>query len=159
VLIGVISDTHIPSRSRSLPIQLVDALEKVDLIIHAGDLTGVNLLTELKALAPVKSVYGNSDSWEIRRILPRTALITVGSFQIGVIHGDRMGFPLHDRLISLFPEANCIVYGHTHVPCCTMIGGVLLFNPGSPTDKRGCPHYTYGILRIDRSLHGEIINL
>ena len=85
--IGVVSDTHIPSRARTLPKALVEGLFGVDLIIHAGDLLKDYVLYELEEIAPVEAVAGNNDDYYMQSMLPHKKVINAGRFRIGITHG------------------------------------------------------------------------
>lgn len=127
------------------------------MILHAGDLADESVLIELEALAPVKAVYGNVDSWPLRRTLPRLLQIPVGAFEIGLIHGDGPDRARTlDRAARAFPRAHCVVFGHSHQPMCEWRENQLLFNPGSPTDRRRSPRCSYGFLYVGDQIEGEI---
>lgn len=159
VRIGVLSDTHVPTRAKALPPVLFEAFRGVAMILHAGDLTTRDVLDELEAIAPVHAVRGNVDPPEVARLLPARRVIEVEGVKIGLIHGDgpsRAKTP--ERALKAFDGVQCVVFGHTHIPLCERRGGVLLFNPGSPTDRRGQPRYSYGFLtvaggRVDGEIH------
>ncbi|HHT25690.1 MAG TPA: metallophosphoesterase family protein [Firmicutes bacterium] len=156
--IGVVSDTHIPARARSLPAQLFTGLMGVDMILHAGDLVDMQVLTELAVLAPVYAVHGNVDPIEIKRRLPRTRIVEAGAFRIGLVHGHGPGGNTPQRALQTFNDVHCVVFGHSHQALCERRGEVLLFNPGSPTDKRWSEKHSYGILTVtDAGNTGEII--
>jgi putative phosphoesterase len=156
--IGVVSDTHMPVRARSLPAQLFTGLLDVDMILHAGDLVDLQVLAELSVLAPVYAVYGNVDPVEVRRHLPRTRIVEAGSYRIGLVHGNGPGNNTPERALHTFSDVDCVVFGHSHCALCEQRGKVLLFNPGSPTDKRWSEKHSYGILTvIDSGISGEIV--
>lgn len=81
--IGVISDTHVPVRARALPGEVLRIFAGVDLILHAGDLVTLDVLDELRAIAPVFAVRGNVDHPEVQERLPAVLRIEVG--QSGVV--------------------------------------------------------------------------
>ena len=166
--IGVISDTHIKiGGKKQLPPEVFAAFQGVDLILHAGDLNILQVVGDLEAIAPVLAVYGNNCDWDVLHKLPQTREVPIENVVIGLTHGDvglnAKGQPtptMSTRLAALshFPNADCIVFGHSHRPLIEWIEltdkagktrPVLLFNPGSPTKKRGAPHHSCGILRID----------
>ena len=157
--IGVVSDTHIPARARSLPPVLFSVLKDVQLILHAGDLVEEKVLTELQALAPVHAVCGNMDPPELKARLGRKKLIRIGTHSIGLIHGDGMRGTTRRRaeaFAALHPEA--IVFGHSHYPLCDYSGGILIFNPGSAVDRRRAPRCSCGILNLaQKVIRGKII--
>ena len=151
VRIGVLSDTHMRSFGE-MPQEIVKAFSDMDLIIHAGDFTGLEILEGLKQLGEVKAVRGNMDSSELRVILPENELIVIGSRRIGVTHGAGSPWRTERRIKEMFDEVDIIIYGHTHEAKNEMIGDVLFFNPG-PGKK------SYGILTVGDSVTGEIIKL
>jgi putative phosphoesterase len=159
--IGVISDTHIPSRARAIPPAALAALAGSDLILHAGDLTRLAVLEPLRAIAPVLAVYGNVDPWEVAHRLPRRVLVLAGRWRIGLVHGnegEQRTTP--ERARAAFEAVDAVVFGHSHQPLCEPHDGVLLFNPGSLTDRRRSPYCACGRLRVTAAgIEGEIIPL
>ncbi|MDQ7093946.1 metallophosphoesterase family protein [Desulfosporosinus sp. PR] len=146
--IAVLSDTHLRA-GRSLPKVVWEQLAEADLILHAGDLTHSGLLAELSLLAPVKAVCGNCDSWDVN--LPNQEWIECESFKIGLIHGHQgQGKTTLERAFKAFAPkpVDVIVFGHSHTPTLEWHNGVLMFNPGSPTDKRREPQYSFGWLDV-----------
>ena len=146
----VISDTHLPGRARRLPAALVAELETADLIVHAGDFATVDALEMLKRYAPVQAVYGNVDEPELRRLLPRRLRLEVLGRPLGLVHGDSPSLPTAQRAAAEFvdQDVDLIVFGHSHRPLLRPEGEVLLFNPGSPTDRRSEPRFSYGRLKL-----------
>lgn len=155
--IGVISDTHIPTRAIELPKILKEVFEDVDLIIHAGDLVTEEVIFSLRELAPVEAVAGNMDPPYFQRILGRKKVLEVKGFRLGLFHGHGTSFETQEKALSLFPGCDCVIYGHSHSPTQEMVGETLFFNPGSPTDKRYEEKYSLGLLRIHKKIEGEII--
>lgn len=161
--IGVVSDTHIPLRAKQLPAALFNILDGVDLLLHAGDLVEGKVLDELRILAPVEAVAGNMDPLYLVLLLGRKKVLEVAGYRIGLIHGD-LGSDRHKtplRAHEAFAEDNvhCVVFGHSHQPYCREEKGVLLFNPGSPTDRRREPYPSCGLLTIGKKISGEILYL
>ena len=140
----VIADTHIPRRAKALPEALSPHLEQADLILHAGDLMAPALLDELTTPAPVRAVRGNLDPLEAG--LPETLEFEFGGARIAMIHdsGPRKG--RRNRMRRRFPKARVVVFGHSHIPWLEDEDGLLLLNPGSPTDKRRQPEHTFALL-------------
>ena len=146
--IGVIADTHCPEFLDDLPERVFTALQGVDLILHAGDITATSTLDALATIAPVQAVRGDHDR-ELES-LPASRELTVAGKRIVLVHGDRsrwgeepstllwtlsLGYwqphgGLPRSLRRRFPNADVIVYGHTHRVHTRKIGGALLFNPG-----------------------------
>jgi uncharacterized protein len=143
--LGVISDTHGLLRP-----QVFDAFAEVDHILHAGDVGPATILTELEALAPVTAVYGNTDRDELRERLPQVASLELDGFDIIVTHGDQLGAPTPEKLNAAFPDAQIIIYGHTHRPLLTIVDVVVtVMNPGGAGHRRfGLPP-SVGILELE----------
>ncbi|HCI79533.1 MAG TPA: YfcE family phosphodiesterase [Ktedonobacter sp.] len=159
--IGVISDTHIP-HFKSLPEAVWTFFDGVESIIHAGDLSILSVLHELETIAPVIAVQGNIEDDEVISLLPIKREFIVGGCRIGVVHilGDTR---TRERMARLeFPDARCVVFGHSHIPYNQEHNGQLLFNPGSANDRRRQPTCSLGMLVVDdevKSIRGEIILL
>lgn len=148
--IAVLSDTHLRV-GKSLPRYVWEQLTAIDLILHAGDLTHIGLLEELSCIAPVRAVKGNCDDWDVS--LPVRDVIECETCRIGLIHGDLgLGKSTPDRAYLAFKDSSVdlIVFGHSHVPLMEWREGILMFNPGSPTDKRRERQYSFGILNIQQ---------
>lgn len=160
MLIGVISDTHIPERAQEIPQEIFKIFKGVDLIIHAGDFTSLDVIKKLEKIAEVKAVCGNMDPAEICQKFPQKQLIKVGDFSIGVIHGRGHPDNLLDFVQKQFENSpDVIIFGHSHNPFNEKIGKTLFFNPGSPTDKFFASFNACGILKIDGGIEGKIIKL
>lgn len=156
--IGVISDTHIPHRAKAIPPIVFELFKDVGMILHAGDLVTLDVLIELEAIAPVYAVYGNVDPPEVTVRLPKKREIEVQGVRIGLVHGDGPGRSTAERALAAFPDAHCVVFGHSHIPMCQRVGKTLLFNPGSATDRRSQPQHSVGILTVSgQAVEGEII--
>ena len=147
MLVVVLADTHIPRRAKGLPDGLVSHLESADLILHAGDLLVENVLYELEHYAPVRAVKGNVDGWDVR--LPETLEFDVGDVSVAMIHdaGPKKG--RWRRMRRRFPGAKIVVFGHSHIPWIEDEDGLMLLNPGSPTDRRRAPDHTFALLRVE----------
>lgn len=143
--LGIISDTH-----NLLRREVFDVFAKVDHILHAGDIGEPDILTALEAVAPVTAVYGNTDGWEIRSRVPQVATLRLDGFDIVVTHGDQLGSPTPAKLHAAFPEAEIIVYGHTHKPLIETVDTVrTVMNPGGA----GAPRFgllpSVGIMELE----------
>ncbi|MFZ5774090.1 MAG: metallophosphoesterase family protein [Thermodesulfobacteriota bacterium] len=148
--IGIISDTHLTRPSDGF-VRLVEAcFMDTGMILHAGDLTDPSILGVFGD-RPVHAVHGNMCSLIGQQLLPPKKEIRVGGFTIGLVHRVGNSYDFEDRLIELFPEADCIVYGHTHQPACHRTGGVLYINPGSFTGGRGSTG-SYAILEVGETM-------
>lgn len=137
MLIGLISDTHIPDRARIIPQNVIDAFSNVDLILHAGDLTSLSVIEELEKIAPVMAVQGNMD--RVSGIdLPKAKTLEAEGLKIGMIHGEVYPRADTQQLVYLAKEldVDILVSGHSHQPKIEKKDGVLLINPGSPIVPR-----------------------
>lgn len=160
VRIAVIADTHMPRGSRRLPDRCIEELERADLILHAGDFTEGEVLAALRRHAPVVAVHGNVDSPELRRELPETISIEAGGARIAMVHdaGARRGRV--ERMRARFPDADAVIFGHSHLPLHEERDGFIIFNPGSPTERRRAPTRTMGVATAeDGAVRFELIDL
>mgnify|MGYP001258209676 CR=1 FL=1 len=157
VLIGVVADTHMPSRAKTLPQALVSGLKGVDLILHAGDWTDLAVADMIGRIAPVDGVAGDKDGYDIVAKFRRSKILTLNGYRIGIVHGDGFAGTADQRAWIMFRNAgvNAILFGHSHIPFMEKRDGVLLFNPGSPTDKRAQPKYSYGIWKLGYSIEAR----
>lgn len=130
-VVGLISDTHGLVRPA-----VFDALAGVELILHAGDVGGPAILAELAAIAPVLAVYGNTDPVG-RPALPAALDELVGGVRIHVQHGHELGRPSPERVHAAYPDADVLVYGHTHRQVVWRgPDGRLVVNPGAAGPRR-----------------------
>ncbi|MBQ0977029.1 metallophosphoesterase [Micromonospora sp. M61] len=139
------ADTHVPKRARDLPGPLWAAIEAADVVVHAGDWVDEALLDAMTARSRrLIGVYGNNDGPALRARLPEVARVELDGLRVAVVHetGPRTG--REKRCAARFPDADLLVFGHSHIPWDTEApGGLRLLNPGSPTDRRSQPHATY----------------
>src|SRR5215210_619392 len=151
----VIADTHIPSRAKRLPEALLPHFERADLILHAGDLMEPALLGELAVYGPVHAVRGNVDGPDVN--LLETLEFEFGGVPVAMIHDSGPKKGRRTRMRRRFPEARVVVFGHSHIPFLDDEDGLLLLNPGSPTDRRRQPEHTFALLRVEgREARAEI---
>jgi putative phosphoesterase len=146
-VIAMISDTHMPKGKRRLPDACYEQLLAAEAVIHAGDFSAASVLDELEAICPVvHAVRGNVDEPELWDRLPESIEIEVGGRTIAVIHdaGPRKGRLA--RMRARFPDADAVVFGHSHLPLHEEDGGFQIFNPGSPTERRRAPRASMGLL-------------
>ena len=158
--IGIISDTHLQHPDPHYLDLCTEAFAHCDTIIHAGDLTDHSVLSVFED-KQIYAVHGNMCNMQTQKTLPERITITVEGYSIGVCHGAGSRHNIEERVFEMFPEANCIIYGHTHIPVCHYCGTTLLINPGSfqSTGRYGSPG-SYAILQIDKNgLHGSLHNL
>ena len=154
-VIGVVSDTHLPRFGRALPRALEAGLREagVERILHLGDMTDLLAVPLFEAIAPLDAVAGNNDGDEIRKRFGRRRVVRVEDVRIGMVHGDGKSGTTEERALAAFDAADVdvVLFGHSHRPLVRREGKVLLANPGSPTDKRFNPRYSYAILTVDAS--------
>jgi uncharacterized protein len=148
--IGIVSDTHMNGHNAYLPQALREGLQGVELILHAGDWTSPVVAELLEEIAPIEGVAGNNDGPDIIERFGWQKLIRVEQIMIGIVHGDGYNKTTEQRAYEAFAgeTPDIILFGHSHVPYLEQREGVWMFNPGSPTDKRRQPRYSYGILEI-----------
>ena len=127
--LGIISDTHGLLRP-----DVHTALAGVELILHAGDVGGDDILDELALIAPVRAVYGNTDAPGQPRLADAIDL-SVGGVSIHVSHGHEIGSPVAAKLLERY-SADVVVYGHTHRPVISRAGDRLVLNPGAAGPRR-----------------------
>ncbi|MEE8134128.1 MAG: metallophosphoesterase family protein [Gemmatimonadales bacterium] len=143
--LGIISDTH-----GVLPNEVLDVFREVDHILHAGDVGPLEILTDLESLAPVTAVYGNVDDFDIRDRCEKVANLMLDGFIIVVTHGDQFGSPSPGLLHEAFPDAEIIVYGHTHRPRLELVDKtVTVMNPGSAGNPRDGVAASVGIMELE----------
>jgi putative phosphoesterase len=151
----VLSDTHAPRRWKSCPPAVVERLRGADLILHAGDVCTADVLDELAAYAPVRAVLGNNDRPDVAAWgAPETLELELDGLRVGMIHDSGQATGRTARMRRRFPDADLVVFGHSHIPMDLTGDGVRVFNPGSPTDRRRQPRGTLGVLDIQ---HGRVV--
>jgi putative phosphoesterase len=161
VEIAIISDTHMPKWQRRLPDACVAALRRSDLILHAGDLAQLSVLSELETLGDVLAVRGNVDDGALAAVLPASRVVHAAGARIAVLHDAGSAPGRLSRMRRRFPDADAVVFGHSHIPLHERApDGFQIFNPGSPTERRRAPRHTMGIARVeDGALAFELIPL
>jgi putative phosphoesterase len=146
----VLADTHAPRRWKSCPPVVAAHLRSADLILHAGDVCTASVLDELAQYAPVTAVAGNNDGPDVAAWgAAETAAIAVDGLRVAMIHDSGPSAGRLARVRARFPAADLVVFGHSHIPLDASGGGLRIFNPGSPTDRRRQPHGTLGLLRVE----------
>ncbi|KIF69051.1 phosphodiesterase [Streptomyces sp. AcH 505] len=142
----IMSDTHLPKRAKRLPAELLDAIPRADVVMHAGDWVDTDTLDLLEERsARLVGVYGNNDGAELRARLPEVASVTLGGLRFGVVHETGPAQGRERRCAERFPDLDVLVFGHSHIPWDSYAddGRLRLLNPGSPTDRRRQPYRTY----------------
>jgi putative phosphoesterase len=137
-----------PRGTRRLPEPCIEALRAADLIVHAGDFSEAAVLAELRQLGPVAAVCGNVDSAELRRELPESLSLDLEGATLSVIHDAGPAGGRLERMRIRFPDADAVVFGHSHMPLHEERDGFQVFNPGSPTERRRSPSRSMGEARI-----------
>ena len=146
----VLADTHAPRRWKSCPPAVASWLRQADVILHAGDVCVATVLDELVGYAPVNAVIGNNDAPDVAAWGARPTLETeLAGLRVAMIHDAGAADGRLRRMRTTFPDADLVVYGHSHIPLDLSAGDFRIFNPGSPTDRRRQPHGTIGELEID----------
>ena len=157
--IGVISDTHLSKPTSQLAELPYTVFADVTMILHAGDLTELEVLGAFSD-KEVVAVSGNMDSMDVRNQLPSERVLEIGGFRIGLTHGWGHPFGVPKKIADTFGDVDVIVYGHSHRPDNQIRNGILFFNPGAfsggfpLTRKR-----SVGILTLEEQVSGEIIKL
>ena len=130
---------------------MASCLRGADLILHAGDVCTAPVLDELAQYAPVTAVVGNNDDPDVAAWgAAETASLAIDGLPVAMIHDSGPAAGRLARLRARFPSAGLVVFGHSHIPLdiTSDDGGLRIFNPGSPTDRRRQPHGTLGVLSI-----------
>ena len=154
----LISDTHIPGRARVLPDGVRSAAVDADLIVHAGDWVSASVLDELQTLGEVLGVFGNNDGADLRERLPEVARREIEGVRFGVVHETGDAKRRHARMDAEFPDADVVVFGHSHIPWDSVTpAGLRLLNPGSPTDRRRQPVCTMMTAIVDAGALRDVV--
>ena len=148
--LAIMSDTHMPRGTRALPAACVAELRAADAILHAGDFMRLEILRAIETLGPpVHGIHGNVDDDALRRAPGRPR-------GRGGRRADRDAprrGPAHRSAradAGAFKDADAVVFGHSHLPLHERApDGFQIFNPGSPTERRGAPEHTMGIATIE----------
>ena len=141
--VGLISDTHGLLRP-----ELFELFRDVDVILHAGDIGMLDLVTELEAIVPVHAVHGNTDDFEVRSRYGEVAEVELEGVHITITHGHLLGSPTPRSLRTKFPNTQLIMYGHTHVPLIDQNATPLVVNPGAAGPARFNVKPTVAILHL-----------
>jgi uncharacterized protein len=141
----LLADTHVPRRARDLPAVVWDAVERADVVVHAGDWVDVALLDALEARSRrLVACYGNNDGPALRARLPLVGHADLGGVRVGVVHETGAATGREARCDAAHPDLDVLVFGHSHIPWDTVTpAGMRLLNPGSPTDRRRQPVCTW----------------
>lgn len=149
----VIADTHIPVAAKNLPDIIIEEAKKSDCCLHAGDFIDYQVFEQLSGLTKVYAVFGNMDSEEVIKKLPRKTIIDLEELKVGLIHGQGAPSALIASVDLAFDkeknDIDLFVFGHSHNFFDQEIEGKIYFNPGSCTDKMFASQRSYGILDIN----------
>jgi putative phosphoesterase len=153
VVVGVVSDTHLPRFGTALPRALVEGLKAAGVarIVHCGDHTTPLAVALLERIAPVDAVLGNNDGADVQARYGEKKIVTIAGARIGLVHGDRgkaRTTPLRALEAFAGEALDVVCFGHSHQPYIERHGDVLLLNPGSPTDRRREAAFSYGLIEI-----------
>jgi uncharacterized protein len=154
--IVVLADTHMPHRARTLPETVLQAIRSAQLVIHLGDFTELEVLQSLQLLAPLAAVHGNNDSDDIRSRFPAFLRLSIEGQRLVLLHGD-VGGRTALACARAVSDADIVLFGHSHHAWSTWENGKLLFNPGSPTDRRMSPIRSFGILEVAATVVARIV--
>jgi len=144
----VLSDSHFSAGFEAVGDQVLRAVSKADVVLHAGDVTSRQALEELGAMVETYAVLGNNDH-DLVGILQETRMLELGGVRVALVHDSGATKGRARRLYRRFPNADLVVFGHSHIPV-DEVGeqNQILFNPGSPTQRRSQPHRTFGRIRF-----------
>ena len=143
--IAVISDTHLAA-ARELPAECAELIAGSDLVLHAGDISTAEVLAAIEAIGPpVRAVQGNVDDAALRRELPVELWVDVEGVRIAIVHDAGSAAGRLRRMRHRFPDAQAVVFGHSHMPLLEVEDGFQIFNPGSPTQRRRAPNRSMGV--------------
>lgn len=146
--LGLISDTHGLLRP-----EVFEAFRDVDRILHAGDIGPRDILMALEAIAPVTAVWGNTDGFALRGAVPEVVETELDGFRLALVHGHQLGVPTPERLCQAYPEAEIIVFGHTHRPLLTVVDQVVtVVNPGGAGHRRFDLPASVGIMELEAGI-------
>ncbi|MFK0236659.1 metallophosphoesterase family protein [Streptomyces vinaceus] len=151
----LMSDTHVPTRARALPAPLLAAVDTADAVLHAGDWVDEATLDLLESRSHrLLGVHGNNDGAPLRRRLPEVARAELAGVRFAVVHETGAAKGRESRCSERFPETDVLVFGHSHIPWDSAVGGLRLLNPGSPTDRRRQPFCTFMTVEVaDGRIH------
>ncbi len=151
--IGILSDTH-----GFLDPRVEKIFKGVDHILHAGDIGDALIELELKFIAPVTTVLGNTD---LGLHFPETAIVTLGEVKFLIHHIVNPYEPsdvLAQRLKRDQPAV--VVFGHTHKAFAQTHEGIFYFNPGyAGKPKLGTARSVALLYLNEKEIRHEFISL
>ncbi|MDJ0623167.1 MAG: metallophosphoesterase family protein [Desulfocapsaceae bacterium] len=148
---GILSDTHMSMVNQRFKDDLDQAFNDCEVIFHAGDITSLIVLEVFQSKV-LYAVHGNMCDMAVQKQLPDRRVVKIENQVIGICHGTGSRHNIEERMWAIFPEADCIIYGHTHQPVCHRYGDILFVNPGSfhSSGPHGAPP-SYAKLTVDGS--------
>ena len=147
--VALIADTHFRAAAIDLPPRCIEEIAAADLLLHAGDISTEQALKRIEGLGPpVRAVHGNIDSPQLQRRLPEQLSLELEGIVIAMLHDAGPAKGRLERMRSRFPDADVVVFGHSHMPLDEQEDGFRIFNPGSPTQRRRAPSHTMGIAKL-----------
>ncbi len=155
----VLADTHLTDPEK-LPANLREEISAADYILHAGDFTGTKIVESLELGRAIRGVAGNNDGPDIQAKFGFKQLFELAGLQIGIVHGDLgRGNTTLQRAMNSFEHCNLdvLIFGHSHQPYLGKHGNTWVMNPGSPTNRRRSPRYSYGLINIGAELELELV--
>lgn len=154
----LIADTHLPRRALDLPVSVWDQVDRVEVVLHAGDWVEPALLDALEDRAKrLVGCWGNNDGDELRRRLPERADVVLEGVRFTVVHETGASGGRTVRMARMYPDTDVLVFGHSHIPWDTTAEtGLRLLNPGSPTDRRRQPFCTYMTATVEGSVLSDV---
>jgi putative phosphoesterase len=186
-VVGILADTHLPHREKELPAEILHIFQGADLILHAGDVDDSRFLEPLRSLAPVYAVRGNIHFFDLSsggRDLPEHIFLTIRGWRLVLTHGHHPGLPglftkaldftrfriigaskkeinqsYAPRLRRRYPQADIIVFGHTHHPYRAWLDGAFFFNPGAVCLTRKEVPSVGRLVLTETEIEAEIITL
>jgi putative phosphoesterase len=148
--IVVVADSH--SRPHPRTHSLIEAVAP-QVILHAGDIGDLSVLTQLQTIAPVLAVRGNID--EHAPTLPDSMKIDFMAgarrmLSVLLTHIAVYGPKLHAEVArqARAGGADLVICGHSHVPFIGRDKGLVVFNPGSIGPRRFQLPIVFGVLRL-----------
>lgn len=153
-----ISDTHLAGVDDELSAIVERLGQSADVIVHAGDYTSPEVVDYLSGY-PFAGVAGNMDPHDVCQRLPMKRVVKARGFRIGLIHGFGSLAGLMERVGAEFGAVDAVVFGHSHSPLVKVVGGVLFVNPGSPFSPRHRGNGTVAVIKVDRELSAQIVEV
>jgi putative phosphoesterase len=153
IKVGVLSDTHLNRPTDDFKVTIGKIFSDVDMIIHAGDMTGVPV-NEFLSNWDLRAVSGNMDDYDLRAILPARRIENVSGRRIGIMHGGGSPFGLDQLVLRSFEDVDIIIFGHSHIPMYSKKGDIYLINPGSYKTSK-----TAGILELEDVINFNLLKI